>query len=114
GAESAGPPVPAGPPAAGVVPAGVVPAGPAAAGPVPSRASPPDAAVVPPGADLAASAPARISPAAVTSRSHPGAGRCSIVASARTNTPAITSRVRGSLTRSGDGSTGPALPCAAP
>ena len=66
------------------------------------------------GADLAASAPARISPAAVTSSSHTGAGRCSMVASARTNTPATSSRMRGSRTTSGDGSTGPALPFAAP
>src|SRR5215470_5565882 len=123
GAEPAGPPGPSVPLAAGVGPAGVDlagvgPAGVAGAGPVPGRSSPPDAAMAPPGpvtgADLAASAPARISPAAVTSSSQPGAGRCSIVASARANTPAISSRTRGSRTAAGDGSTGPALPGAAP
>src|SRR4029077_21106391 len=79
GGEPARPPVRAVLPAPPDGPAaGVDPPGPPAAGPVPERAPPPDAAEVPPGptaADLMASAPARISPAAVTSSSHPGAGR---------------------------------------
>src|SRR5262245_2566786 len=122
GAGPAGLPAPAGlcgpdpgpcPGPARVPPGGALPAPPAEAAGALADAGPfPVVAVT--GLALATRAPARTSPAAITSSSHPGAGMCSIVASASANTPAASSRTRGSRTTSGEGSSGPLAPRAAP